>query len=595
MRLLLFAPVLLLVPGCTGEIVSGAGPVRTAEAPSPGDPVLPGPSGLAPPRYTCAPATLALEDPPLKRLTRRQWEATVRAAVASLAGSDAPQVLAAISPDLAAFPQDRFVAASTRGHDGFQRADQVLTQQHADAQYALAEHLGRELTSTPARLGRAFGTCLTDSSTGNDAACLDTFLKTRGARLLRRPFDDADVAFYRRALRGGAVDAPALADVLALLFASPELVLQVEQGEAEPALARLEPHQLATRLSFAAWDEPADDVLWALADSGELFDDATFRAQVARLLADARARQTLHTFFEGWFALNRVADPRAGLDRPDYRALVGPQALPASAAGLIEDVYGAVDATLAKEQPIAALLADTAVYTRDAATAALYGAPPWDGASAPLPGPSGRGGLLTRLAFLVTGNATTHPILRGVRIRTGLLCDPLGEAPPDAAAIAAATPLTGTESERQRTSATTEHGGCAACHATAINPLGYALERFDALGRERALEQVRSPSDGALLAEHPVDTRSAPRVVAADLRPTDGAIDLTARIIESKKVESCLATQLVRFTWGKAQVQTGDACLLADLEQLARSGASVTTLVAALFQSESFRRRVIEP
>ncbi len=597
MRPTLLAAVALLPLGCTGDIIPGRGlPTLTPDAPPGTQPPGTVVDGVAPPRYGCSPAAGALLDPPLKRLTRRQFEATVRAALTSLAGADASLVLAAVAPELATLPEDRFIAASLKGHDGFQRADQVLTQQHADAQYALAEKLGRELTASSARIGRAFGTCLSDSNAANDTACLDTFLKTRGARLLRHPFDAGDVAFYRRALRGSSIDAAGLADVLALLFASPELLLLVEDGDTDPGQALLEPHQLASRLSFAAWDEPPDDALWALAESGELADEAVFRAQVARLLSDARARATLHRFFDGWFQLYRVPDLKAGLDQADYRALIAGLSLPQSTAGLVEDVYGAVDAALERDAPLAALLSDSAVYTRDPQTAALYGAPAWDGASPPqAPASSQRGGLLTRLAFLVTGNATTHPILRGVRVRSGLLCDGLGEAPPDAAAVAAATVLTGNESERARTAAMTERGGCAGCHATAINPLGYALEGFDALGRERSIEQVRARADGSVVAEHAVDARSVPRVVPGDSRPVDGARELTARIIESKKVESCLATQLVRFTWGKPQLGAGDACLLSQLEALARSGASVPAVVEAALVSDAFRRRVVAP
>ena len=576
-------PGMSATPGIPGTTV-------TPPAPTPDPPV----NGVAAPRYSCDPTASPLVDVPLRRLSHRQLVSSITTAIARLAGSEASAVLAESSVQLAALPADRFVSAANKGRDGFERADQVLSQDHADAQYALAVKLGQSLTASAARRGKVFGSCLSDADTGNDSACLDTFLRTQGSRLLHRPFTAADVTFYRRALRGTPISPESLADVLAVLFASPEAFFVVEGAGTAPATASLDAYELASRLSLALWDELPDDALWAAASSGALLTDTGYRAQVARLLGDGRAKATLRGFFTGWFQLHRTPKLTDSLTYADYKALVGTQALPATVDGVLDDVFGAVDAAVEGRRSLAELLQDRAVYARDAATAGLYGVAPWDGTSAPPQPQGGRAGLFTRLAFLTTGNASSHPILRGVRLRVGMLCDALGEAPPNAAAQAAATPLDGTEGDRAKAAAMTEHGGCAACHRTSINPLGFAFEGFDALGRARTTEKVFSPTTGALVAEQPIDTRSTPYVLSSDSRPTADPVELTARVAESKKFESCMVTQYFRFTFARISEAGSDQCLLSRVEPLARAGASIPEIVEAFVTAPEFKRRIAQ-
>jgi len=578
-------PVVPGVPGTPGT----PGSPTTPTTPNTPEPV----NGVAPLRYACDANASPLVDVPLRRLSHRQLVSSITTAIARLAGSESSAVLAESSTQLGALPADRFVSAANKGRDGFERADQVLSQDQADAQYALAVKLGQALTASAARRGKVFGACLADADTSNDSACLDTFLKTQGSRLLHRPFTADDVTFYRRALRGTPISPESLADVLAVLFASPETFFVVEGAGTAPATASLTAYELAARLSLALWDELPDDALWAAAGSGELLTDTGYRAQVARLLGDARAKATLHGFFTGWFQLQRTPKLTDSLTYADYKALVGTQALPTSVDGVLDDVFGAVDAAVAGRASLAALLQDKAVYTRDAATAGLYGVSPWDGVSTPQAPPGGgRAGLFTRLAFLTTGNVSSHPILRGVRMRVGMLCDALGEAPPNAAAQAAATPLTGTEGDRAKASAMTDSGGCAACHRTSINPLGFAFEGFDALGRARTSEKVFSPTTGAVVAEQSVDTRSTPYVLSSDGRPTADAVELTARIAESKKFESCMVTQYFRFTFARTGEVASDQCLLSRVEPLARGGASIPEVLEAFVTAPEFKRRI---
>lgn len=538
------------------------------------------------PRFSCSPGAQSA-DAPLRRLSHDQFVGAINALVGAMAGADAAAVKSAIAVPLSAVPVDQYVSVINKGHDGFRRADQALTQLQMDAQFELAKAIGRELTRTPARVTALFGAAATDANAANDVAAVDAFVRAWGPRILRAPVTTDDVNFYRQALRGTVASAEALADVVALLFASPRVFFAVEETGTE-----LGANALANRLSFHLWNEPPDDVLLQSVASGELTTPAGYAKQVDRLLGDPRAQKTFSEFAFEWFSLHRTADLSLGLRFPDYAALAGAdRPTGASAAGMNDDVLGMVQSVFSRGAPARELLTDRHVFTRDAFVAKAYGVAPWDGVSAPpVPPSSARVGLITRPAFVALGDYSSHPILKGVRIRTSLLCDALGEAPPNAIVVAEGIKPTGPSTQRELAEVRTANASCAACHKLAINPLGFATENFDSLGRERATEKIHDAA-GKLLAEKPVDTAVTPAITYDDTRTAAGAAGVVDYMVQSRKFEACLVSQYFRFTFHKVKEDPqSDGCLLAGLESLAGQGASIRDLMRAVVMSPEFKR-----
>src|SRR5690606_34616289 len=152
-----------------------------------------------------------------------------------------------------------------------------------------------------------------------------------------------------------------------------------------------------------------------------------------------------------------------------------------------------------------------------------------------------RPGLLTRAWFLASGSASTRPILRGVFVRRNLLCDEL--APPPSNVVAVPPGLRADQTTREVIEELTEQPGtsCASCHATLINPLGFVFEGFDALGRVQ--QEQRLFDDGTQVGALPIDTTAVPRVTAEDERVVEGPAGLSQIMLESGKLEACLARQ----------------------------------------------------
>jgi hypothetical protein len=156
----------------------------------------------------------------------------------------------------------------------------------------------------------------------------------------------------------------------------------------------------------------------------------------------------------------------------------------------------------------------------------------------------------------------------------------------------AAETLDPVSTRREVTEHITEQPGsaCAGCHATLINPLGFALEGFDALGRLRD-EEVIHGDDGEELGRAPVHTSSTPGVVSSDRREVDGAAGLMELMAESGKVEACMARQYFRFTFARMEDLTSDGCTLEALRTaFAETGSIAGMLREAAFTPE-FRAR----
>lgn len=604
--LLLLVAVMPLAVGCTGSIGAQgeSGDDRGRDGPG-GKDQGPGDDPFGPPGDSEPPVELDGREPiyacnqdaeprqqPLRRLSRVQIENTVATLAAQMLGDEGAAVVQSVTSALDKLPPDRYSSIANKGRDGFLRADQDVTQLHADTHFDLAVALGRAFTASPARRAALFGDCATDDTTGNDVTCVEGFIRKWGPAILRGEVSDDDVTFYKQAMRGTTASPEALADVVVLLFASPRFLFLVEShSPVEPLPAP----ELAVRLSYQLWDRPPDDTLWAAVESGALMTPEGYRSEVERMLAAPEAEETLARFFEQWFTLHQTPDLTTNLGFKDYKTLVGDmQPTRAATTGMVDDVLHMVRALYRADRPLTDILTERGVYARDSFVAGLYGTDAWDGQSdPPLPGEA-RVGLITRPAFLASGDYSSHPILKGVRIRVQLLCDQLGEPPPDANMVAEEAPAPdGPPTARAIAEAQTAPPGCAACHRM-LNPLGFATENFDSLGRERARERIID-ADGALMDEVVPDTQVVPLVDEFDDEPIDGPAGLLDSIIASHKFEACFAAQYFRYTFHKIEEdREADGCLLSRLENRARKGASVRALLQTLVESPEFTHRRVD-
>ncbi|MDX2024126.1 MAG: DUF1592 domain-containing protein [Deltaproteobacteria bacterium] len=595
MVLSLFAFVGSVVPACTGTVSGTLS--RDGEDPeteNPDNPLGPNPvdgdpsdPNFVPPRYTCD-AKASPKQQPLRRLTRTQFLNTINAVVTEIAGAGAADVLKAVAAQLDKFPPDKYTSEHNKGRDGFLRADMEVSQLHADVHLDIAIGLGKALTATATQRSALFGPCATDSNTANDTACVDDFIRKAGPIILRSPVIDADVALYRKAMRGTTASPEALADVVALLFSSPRVLYHVES---QSTVDRLPAFELASRLAYQIWDAPPDKELREAAARGALDDSDGYRDQVVRMLASPLAGATMERFVEQWLSLYTAPDLTSALGFADYKSLVGDAAPTKSATeGMREDVIGLVRAIFEEKRPMMELLTDRRVYTKDPFVNKIYGTTP---GSPALPNSDLRAGLVTRPAFVASGDYSTHPILKGVRLYKQVLCQHIADPPADVFDNIKAAPPMGPMSSRMEAESLTAPGGCQGCHRV-LNPLGFATENFDSLGRERREERIFDKT-GKLVQTMPVNASIVTEMEGSGQVTINGPVDLVNTISRSRMMEACFGVQYFRYTFGKvAEDPDVDGCALSALEKTARSGGTFQDLIATMVQSQAFAHRGVD-
>ncbi|UQA56860.1 DUF1592 domain-containing protein [Polyangium aurulentum] len=531
---------------------------------------------------------------PLRRLSHMQYRNTMADLVRFANPSAASEILGEAEPLFAQLPNDQRVGPD-KHYAGFTRLDQALQQQHVDGAYSVAEKIGAELTESPSRLAELAGACATDADAANDDACLDGMIRKFGERALRRPVTDEDVTFYRGPAGAAPFEAADYADVVALILNAPHMMYFVEHGQtADGATAPLDAYEVASRLSYHFWQTLPDEPLFAAARSGELLTEAGYEAQVERIFNDPRTREAMGELFGQWLDNTTLEELDARVGTPLFDAFTaGYTPGPDLREHMLAEVTdAALYYTFDHAGTLRDLITSRKSFARTEDLAAIYDVPVWSGGEPPDFTEPERAGLLTRAAYLATGSANTRPIMKGVFIRKALLCDDIPPPPPNAAANP--PQLSDTLSTREVVEELTGNGACAACHASVINPLGFATENFDSLGRVRAEQTLFDPATGEVVGTAEIDTAAVPRVESSDGQTAQNAEDLTNLIADSAKPYACFARQYFRFTFGRMEHLGRDACALADVKLALDEGKPMADVLRSIARSKAFRMRSFE-
>lgn len=552
--------------------------------------------------FECDPSLVA-DDVPLRRLSKVQYANTLRDLLRWAVPADGDAIADQVTTQVAAVPEDARRAPPGQNHGGFSRLDQDVHQEHINATYAVGRAVARALTEDPARLEAIAGTCATNGDSADDATCVDEFIRRFGHRALRRPIDDQELAFYREVFDGDGVtqgtEPEAFADVIAVMLASPQFLYMIEHGEeavdGPPGVYALSAHELASRLSYHLWQTMPDEALLEAAASGELLTEEGYQAQVDRMFADPRTRAATAELYRQWLWLDDLPRMDALVGDPRFDAFLGEFAPgPETHEHMIEETLALLQHyTFDVEGGLSDVMLSERSFARHEDVAELYGTAPWtDGEPPELPAGQ-RVGLLARAALTASGTSTTRPIMKGVFIRTALLCQSIPPPPDNANAMPPAPDPN--MSTREVVEQLTEQPGsaCQGCHAPLINPLGFASESFDALGRYRT-QQVLLDEQGNPTGTRPIDTTSVPQVVPGDSTPSSGVADLAQQMLDSGELQACFARQYLRFTFGRPEDDALDGCALQDLTTRLESDAPLAEVLRAIALRPEFKQRRID-
>jgi hypothetical protein len=398
-------------------------------------------------------------------------------------------------------------------------------------------------------------------------------------RAYRRPVKpeeiDRYIALFERAQKANITYDDSIRLLIKATLVSPHFLFRVERDQGRAAAYRVSDHELAVRLSYFLWSAPPDETLRAAADQGQLADPARFDAEVRRMLADPKARALTENFAEPWLQLGKLADARPSTE-------FFPTFTPRLRQALHDETVAFFEGLRQDNRSVLELLdADYAYLNAD--LAAHYGVTgSYDDKlrRVPLPGGSHRGGLLGMGSVLAMTSHTsrTSPTLRGKWILEVLFGTPPPPPPANAGKLNEEPPKGGEPPKtfREQMARHARQPECAACHAR-IDPLGYGLENFDAIGRWRVE-----------LGGRPLDTSGQLPGGASFTGPDELRSLLKAR---RGDFERNLVERMLVYALGR-EIQGDDECavrrILADLE---RDGHRFSTLVLAITRSAPFQYR----
>jgi hypothetical protein len=368
--------------------------------------------------------------------------------------------------------------------------------------------------------------------------------------------------------------------MLKSMLVSPQFlfITPAEKFETDGVVVPLDDYQLASRLSYLLWATMPDDELMALADSGKLHQPKILKAQAKRMLEDPRSRALFDGFGVQWLGLGDL-DSRA-FDPSKFPEMTGEMR-----SAMYDEARLFFQSVLRGNRSIALFLDSDYTFVNEP-LATVYGL------EESVTGPEmrkvqltdeNRGGILGMPAVLAATSFPnrTSPVNRGVWVLEQVLGDHVPAAPPNVPALESQDQQSVADlSLRERTELHRSDPVCANCHRI-LDPIGFGLENFDAIGRWRVHGDNGEPIDAS--GELPDGSRfSGPRELKAMIA---GRLDDFSRNL----VENLLAYALCRSLEGYDEIVVDEL-----MQEIAEEDFRMQTLVTAVITSYPFTHRRIE-
>jgi hypothetical protein len=486
----------------------------------------------------------------LRRLTHAEYNNTVR----DLLGDE--------TKPADQFPKEDFVHGFTNQADG-----QSISPLQAEAYAKAAEKLARNAFAKGDR--RKLIPCAPSD------ACRGEFIRAFGRRAFRRPLTAVEVQRYS-ALHARESDfLKGSQNVVEAMLQSPHFLFHLEQGG----------YRTASRLSYFLWDTMPDETLLEAAAKGELDDRQGVERQVRRMLRDARAQAAFDAFLFEWLRLDRL---RGALR--DRRLF--PEYSPELVGLMIEETTRLFRSLVWENGNFLDFFRGDSTHLVPE-LARLYGveagAEPW--ARVTLPPSSMRAGILGQASFLTLTSkpAETSPTERGLFVREHFLCQQVPPPPPGVNATL--PPVTDEQpvTQRERLQVHLSNPVCASCHSL-VDPIGFGLENFDAIGRfrEKELLVVYPTADELKTKRKTKPTEyQLPIRAQGEVRGIAGSTFSSPRqlgelLASQPSCQKCVVKQLFRYAMGRLE-EAGDGAVIEEaFERFRRSQFRFQELIMAI-------------
>jgi cytochrome c553 len=408
-----------------------------------------------------------------------------------------------------------------------------------------------------------------------DPTCVRTTLSAFLLKAFRRPPTAAELTTYtsyiNQAVAAGQSSESGIQLAMTAALISPNFLYRTPRDPSPglPDIAvTIDAYELATRLSYFIWSSMPDDALLAAAKSGALLQDATLKAQVQRMLKDQKANALVDNFAAQWFKLGELDTSTPDANQfPEFNDNLR-NSMRTETTTYLKDLFQ-------RDGSFFELLNSQTTFL-DSSMASLYGVSGVSGTTfqrASLVG-TGRRGIATQASILVIGShpSTTSIVRRGKWVLANLLCSSPPPPPPNTPAFPA---MISGQTQRQRLEQHIANPVCSSCHQS-IDPMGYAFEHFDPLGRFRT-------QDG----NYPVDSSG----FYPGGKSFRDAGDLADIMQVDQRFPVCVSQMMFNFALARVP-STADQCTVNQIGLLAvRPDQPISAAIIALVSSDPFRMR----
>ncbi|MFO1066075.1 MAG: DUF1592 domain-containing protein [Pirellulales bacterium] len=503
---------------------------------------------------------------PLRRLNRNQYSNTIR----DLLGVH--------------FDAGHELPTDGAGGEGFDNAAETLflSPVHGEKYLSAAKQALEYAVRDKEARERLFSLRNKPDTGESDAA--REILKRFLSRAFRRPAEDSEVDRYLALYESARKDSLTFEDSLVVslqgVLISPRFLFLVEPRNESSEAKPIDEHSLASRLSYFLWDTMPDRELRQVADDGRLLDDVELEKQVHRMLKQERLHEMVDGFVGQWLG-TRELGKRVKPDPQLFRNMSDDKL-----AAYREEPVKLFSHVLRENRSLLELIDCNYTFMNDELIG-LYRVDRKDLKGDinqnlnryDLPDTSPRGGLVTMAGVLTVSSYPnrTSPVLRGKWLLETLLGDPPPAPPPGVPPLSDKDQDKQGKTLRQRLEIHRENPACAACHER-LDPLGFALENYDAIGRFRK-EENGSPIDAE---------GSLPS--GQKIAGSDGVKQL---LMERKEqFVRHLVTKMLGYALGRGLVDS-DYCVVDTIcDDLEQNGYQAQRLVMGIVRSVPFRYRL---
>jgi hypothetical protein len=417
---------------------------------------------------------------------------------------------------------------------------------------------------------------------GAEPAMVREILRTFAPRAYRRPVDDTEVArlagFVELAQKNGGSFLEGIQAAVQAALCSPHFLFRWELDPREMKAGdtrELGDYEVASRLSYFLWSSMPDAQLLDLAAKGELRKPGTLEKEVIRMMQSWKARAFVNSFAGQWLQIRNIWE--VALDPATF-----PRWDDSLKGAMKEETERFFEAIMKEDRPVTELL-DADFTFLNGRLARYYGIDGVQGAEfqrVTLPKDSPRGGILTQGSVLVSTSTPTRtsPVIRGKWILEQILGTPPPPPPPDVPPLGEQHAINQTASLRQRLEQHRSRAECSGCHAK-MDPLGFALENFDATGAWRDL-------DGKL----PIDASGE----LTNGAKFNGPRELKQVLKGNRNFLRALARNMMTYALGRG-LEYADKCAVdAVIARVDQQGGRFSALVTAIVTSDPFLKRKLE-